>query len=586
MKKLFTFFAALGMALTMQAANIAVSGLQYCDAIYWTYELEDGSTMAFYDLDLYVDYDNDNGNYVYPEVYVQVPANSKTALNGTYEVWYAGYWKSANDSVESDLNATEAVGSITFKNVDSEGNYEVTISFTAADGNTYTVNETVEVWAFDYDNYTEITLNEGGSEPAGDMLTCAEAAQIAAAEGYKGTTEVTVYGYVTGLINDKVDNNGNQKQSFWMADTENGGKQFEAYWAFVPEKFAVGDYVSVTGILQNYNGTIEIADGQAALLNEGEGGGTDPDEPNTGDMLTCTEAAQIAAANGYKGTTEVTVYGYVTELINDKVDNNGNQKQSFWMADTENGGKQFEAYWAFIPEKFAVGDRVSVTGILQNYNGTIEIADGQAARMNEGGSTDPDEPGTEGALYQIDFKTDLTGWTIDDKDLGGLTYVWKQDKNYGMKASAYNKQAYAAESWLISPAIDLTNAVAPSLVISQALNKGTGENLAVKVSADNGNTWTNLTINMPAGNSWDFQEDQASLAAFAGKTIQIAFAYKSTTSVCPTWEIGSVLVQDGGAAALQQTEQESIATKMLRNGQLFIQRGEKTYTVTGAQIRK
>lgn len=470
MKKLFTFFAALGMALTMQAANIAVSGLQYCDAIYWTYELEDGSTMAFYDFDLYVDYDYDNGSYVYPEVYVQVPANSKTALNGTYEVWYAGYWKSANDSVESDLNATEAVGSITFKNVDSEGNYEVTLSFTDADGNTYTVNETVEVWAFDYDNYTEITLNEGGSAPAGDMLTCAEAAQIAAAEGYKGTTEVTVY-------------------------------------------------------------------------------------------------------------------GYVTELINDKVDNNGNQKQSFWMADTENGGKQFEAYYAFVPSKFAVGDRVSVTGILQNYNGTIEIADGQAALLGEGGSTDPDEPGTDGALYQIDFKTDITGWTIDDKDLGGLTYVWKQDDSYGMKASAYNKQAYAAESWLISPAIDLTNAVAPSLVISQALNKGTAENLAVKVSADNGATWTDLTINMPAGNSWDFQEDQASLAAFAGKTIQIAFAYKSTTSVCPTWEIGSVLVQDGGAA-LQQTEQESKATKMLRNGQLFIQRGEKTYTVTGAQIRK
>ena len=474
MKKLFTFFAALGMALTMQAANIAVSGLQYCDAYYWTYEDEEsGSSIALYDFDLYVDYDYDNGSYVYPEVYVQVPANSKTALNGTYEVWYAGYWKSTKDSVESDVYATDAVGSITFKNVDSEGNYQVSLSFTATDGNTYTVNDTIEVWAFDVDNdYADITLNESGSTPAGDMLTCAEAAQIAAANGYKGTTEVTVYGYVTELVNDKVDNNGNQKQSFWMADTENGGKQFEAYYAFVPSKFAVGDRVSVTGILQNFKGTIEIADGQAALLGEGEGGGSEPDEP-----------------------------------------------------------------------------------------------------------------GTDGALYQIDFKTDITGWTIDDKDLGKLTYVWKQDKSYGMKGSAYNQQAYAAESWLISPAIDLTNAVAPSLVITQALNKGTGANLAVKVSTDNGTSWTDLSINMPAGTSWDFQEDQASLAAFAGKTIQIAFAYKSTTSVCPTWEIGSVLVQDGGAA-LQQTEQESKATKMLRNGQLFIQRGEKTYTVTGAQIRK
>ena len=359
MKKLFTFFAALGLAITMQAANIAVSGLQYCDAYYWTYEFEDGSTMAFYDFDLYVDLDYETYVYTYPEVYVQVPANSKTALNGTYEVWYAGYWKSAKDSVETDEDATEAVGTITFKNVDTEGNYQVTLSFTATDGNTYTVNDTVNVLAFDCDNdYADITLSEGGSAPAGD------------------------------------------------------------------------------------------------------------------------------------------------------------------------------------------------------------------------------------AIYQIDFTTDMTGWNIDNKDLGGLTYVWKQDDRYGMKGSAYaNKKAYAAESWLISPAIDLTDAVTPNLVISQALNKGTAENLAVKVSADNGTTWSDLTINMPAGTSWDFQEDQASLAAFAGKTIQIAFAYKSTTSDCPTWEIGSVLVQDESATALQQTEQEVKATKVLRNGQLYIQRGEKTYTVTGAQIR-
>lgn len=465
MKKLFTFFAALGMVLSMQAATVAIQGLQYCDAIYWTGEFEDGSTMAFYDLDLYVDCD-DNG-YVYPEVYVSVPAKSKTALNGTYEVWYGGYWKSAKDSVETDEEATEALGTLTIQNVDAAGNYKVTLSFTAADGNTYTVDETLEVWAFDYDNYEEITLSEGGSTPAGDMLTCAE-------------------------------------------------------------------------------------------------------------------AAQIAAAAGYKGTTEVTVYGYVTELINDKVDNNGNQKQSFWMADTKDGGQQFEAYWAFVPAKFTVGDRVSVTGILQNYNGTIEIADGQAALLGEGGDPEPDEPSTSDAIYQIDFKTDITGWTIDDKDLGGLTYVWKQDDRYGMKGSAFaNQQAYAAESWLISSTIDLSNAKTPTLVLTQALNKGAGANLAVKVSTDNGATWTNLSINMPAGNSWDFQEDQASLAAYAGKKIQIAFVYKSTTSDCPTWEIGTVRVVEG-TTGLEQTTQESGAIKVLRNGQVYILRVGKAYNMLGA----
>lgn len=41
-----------------------------------------------------------------------------------------------------------------------------------------------------------------------------------------------------------------------------------AYWAFVPNFFEVGDHVQVTGILQNYNGTIEIADGEATLCTE------------------------------------------------------------------------------------------------------------------------------------------------------------------------------------------------------------------------------------------------------------------------------------------------------------------------------
>ena len=57
-----------------------------------------------------------------------------------------------------------------------------------------------------------------------------------------------------------------------MSDTKGGEHQFQAYYAFVPENFfKVGDQVAVTGILQNYNGTIEIADGEAVLLEETTG---------------------------------------------------------------------------------------------------------------------------------------------------------------------------------------------------------------------------------------------------------------------------------------------------------------------------
>ena len=73
----------------------------------------------------------------------------------------------------------------------------------------------------------------------------------------------------------------------------------------------------------------------------------------------------------------------VVELGNQKVDDKtGRNKQCFYMSDTEGGEKQFMAFWAFVPDYFKVGDKVAVTGILQNYKGTIEIADGEATLLS------------------------------------------------------------------------------------------------------------------------------------------------------------------------------------------------------------
>ena len=132
-----------------------IKGLVYADAYYYEY---DG--VAYYDIDMYKDIDMDTYEYTYPEVYVSLEAKSKTALNGTYDVWYAGYWKSVNDSVE--INETTP-GTITIKNTDNEGNYSVSGSFVGTDGKTYSFNDVVSVWAFDFDNYEEITLSEGGN---------------------------------------------------------------------------------------------------------------------------------------------------------------------------------------------------------------------------------------------------------------------------------------------------------------------------------------------------------------------------------------------------------------------------------------
>ena len=148
-----------------------------------------------------------------------------------------------------------------------------------------------------------------------------------------------------------------------------------------------------------------------------------------------------------------------------------------------------------------------------------------------------------------DFTQSQGAWTINDVDLGGISYVWKQDSKYGMKASAYvSKAAHAAESWLVSPAFSLGEASTATLTISHAVNNGAPTAFKVKASAD-GTNWTDLALSAwPAGSSWTFEDATADLSAFAGEeNVKVAFVYVSTTELCPTWEIKTVKVEDDAA---------------------------------------
>ena len=140
--------------------EVTVSDLNYADAIYYEY---DG--IAYYDFDLYNDSDPETYEYVYPELYFSVEAKSKTAINGTYSMVWAGLWTSANDSVLTDEESP--VGSVTIKNVDNEGNYSFKGSFVGTDGKTYTFDKVLPVWAFDYDTFEEVTLHEDGTDNPG-----------------------------------------------------------------------------------------------------------------------------------------------------------------------------------------------------------------------------------------------------------------------------------------------------------------------------------------------------------------------------------------------------------------------------------
>ena len=84
--------------------------------------------------------------------------------------------------------------------------------------------------------------------------------------------------------------------------------------------------------------------------------------------LTCSQAVELTSKLP-DGTTSAEVYtvtGYITEVVGSVSRN----QQTFWMADTKDGGKVFEAYWANLPEgvsEFKVGMKVEIFGKLYKY---------------------------------------------------------------------------------------------------------------------------------------------------------------------------------------------------------------------------
>lgn len=172
--------------------------------------------------------------------------------------------------------------------------------------------------------------------------------------------------------------------------------------------------------------------------------------------------------------------------------------------------------------------------------------------LADGSGDDPDDnpddnPGDDtGIPYSITFTSSTEGWTINDIDLGGLNFVWKQDKTYGMKASAfYSSKNNAAESDFISPEFTIPAAGA-NLSINHALNFLKGHERAdyVAVQVICGETTEDLALSKwPAGTDYTYVDATASLAKYAGKTIKIVFHYKSTTDCAPTWEIKTLTIQ-------------------------------------------
>ena len=198
-----------------------------------------------------------------------------------------------------------------------------------------------------------IPTEQGGGDtpiPTGIEVTCAEAVELTSqlADGATSSETYTITGYITEIVGEVSKN----QQTFWI--------------------FKAGSKVKITGKLTKYVNnntgkmTAEIKNAAVEILEEG--GGVTPAE---GIEVTCAEAVELTSklADGGTSAETYTVTGYITEVVGDVSRN----QQTFWMADTKDGGKVFEAYWANLPEgvsEFKVGSKVKITGKLMKYVNT------------------------------------------------------------------------------------------------------------------------------------------------------------------------------------------------------------------------
>jgi hypothetical protein len=162
---------------------------------------------------------------------------------------------------------------------------------------------------------------------------------------------------------------------------------------------------------------------------------------------------------------------------------------------------------------------------------------------------------TKDASYDESFEAGLGKFTIDDKEIGSLSFVWKHDTSYKcMKASAYvNGTNNVTESWLTSPIIDLTGVDNAVLTFQQAINfaNGKASQYFTVVATEAGmNNWEPLTITYPESDGWDFvASGDVDLNKYAGKKVQLAFKYTSSSEIAATWEVKNVKVaaaENGG----------------------------------------
>lgn len=212
-------------------------------------------------------------------------------------------------------------------------------------------------------------------------ISCEEAASLMPAQSGSETEEAyTVIGYITntnGSISPSRTDQTIDQQTFYMDDNKGSKKTLQGYWCNLPghEALNIGDKITLTGKIMNYNNTPEIKNGDVVILERASV------SIDTIDANVCEALEEGSSLNAGDYSDDVfKVYGRVKGT--DNVNSYG--QHTFEMAC---GEETFKPYNCTGEEglELGKGDSVVVIGKLYNYNGTIEISNGKVELIEKSG---------------------------------------------------------------------------------------------------------------------------------------------------------------------------------------------------------
>lgn len=434
-------------------------------------------------------------------------------------------------------------------------------------------------WIIDYSTAKATSYVDGANNAATSWL-------ISDAVDFTNETEAYVaFEYIIRYAESgKVANNhqllisadyaGDAAAASWT-DIPYGAVEGADWTTFYKANVAVpAEFLGKSGIVfaLRYTATTKAGTWEVKNFKVAHGTAAEPEEPEEAQEYTVAEA--LAAFTGV--AKPAVVKGYIVGSIDDKSIDDANfsgnavLKTNLLIADNADETDIAKCLAVQLPSG-AVRNAlnlvdnpsnykklVTLTGSLEKYFGVAGLKSVSKYVIDGVTPEEPETPETGETIFAETFATSLGAFTTQETV---SNYAWKFEEYNGKgyaKVSGYaNGASQEAESWLVSPAINLSGINAAYIAFDYVINKGDASLAAANhkvMVTDNytGDVASTEWIQVPFGayndNTWSFKStgNIALPEAIMNKeNVVIAFKYNSTTANSSTWEMNNLVVASG-----------------------------------------